>query len=119
MANQLELILEAEKRGLSIPQEKQSLLDEARRRGLVPSLGLEALTPEQRTVVEQKSIERKQEAVRTGKRALLEEAPETVGGIVGGVGGAIVGGVPGAIIGAGVGGAIGETISQLFTEEEL
>lgn len=37
--NKLDLLLEAEKRGLPIPEDKRPLLEEARKRGLVPEAG--------------------------------------------------------------------------------
>ena len=119
MADQISLILEAEKRGLAIPEEKQSLVNEARRRGLIPSLSMEALTPEQKVTETARIEQEQQENIKSAKRAFVEEAPETIGGIVGGVGGALVGGVPGAIVGAGAGGAFGEFVSQTRTEDEL
>lgn len=124
MATQLELILEAEKRGLPIPENKQALLTEARKRGLIPSLSLEALTPEQRKVAEERIETTEQAGIEIGKRKLLEEGPETAGGIIGGIVGGVIGKTPttvraGAAGGAFVGGAAGKTASQLLLGEKL
>jgi hypothetical protein len=54
MPSQVELLLEAERRGI-LPPEKQPLLNEARNRGLIPSATLEestiGITPTQRQQV--------------------------------------------------------------------
>jgi len=115
MAGKLDLLLEAEKRGI-LDSKNQALLSEARSRGIITS---GEQIPEPRTT---------EDIIESGKprgqRAFLEEGPEALGGIVGGIGGALIGKTPGAIragavAGAGVGGAIGKTASQALLGEEI
>lgn len=133
MATTLELLLEAEKRGIleQIPQEKVELLSEARNRGLVPSSKQKQAQP---SLLEQIATTSRQPGAVMAATMFGEGAPfvkavkegdfpigATVGGLVGaGIGAGVTGastlgiGTPaGAVIGGGLGAAFGESMEQM------
>ena len=107
----MELLLEAERRGI-LPADKKILLDEARKRGLVPSLQEEAAPPptiEGASPWEVGQMPTPREALQAN--AGLVETGGTIGGMLGGARiGATVGapfGPPAMAAGALLGGGIG------------
>jgi hypothetical protein len=96
MATLLDTLLEAERRGLPIPEDKQFLLEEARKRNIIEPLHFD----EPRKEVEPKL------------KPFLKEAakPENIGGTIGGfIGKSAVG----RAVGAGIGGMVGEAGEQI------
>jgi len=97
MPSEQDMLIEAYGRGL-LPQEKATLLEEAHSRGLInlPTKSSYKLSQEM-THTPQKEV--------TVDSALVENLPQTTGGIVGGVAGALSPVPGGALLGAGIGGA--------------
>jgi hypothetical protein len=104
MATKLELMLEAEKRGI-LPEDKKSLLFEARSRGLIPKLTADqdpAHTPESRSRLRDIALH------------IAENVPSVTGGMIGAALGLAAGGPAGAVAGAALGGAAGQAEKKLY-----
>lgn len=121
MADQLQLMLEAERRGI-LPADKVALLGEARRRGLVPSL--DGIPTIRKSLVEQIPVEPGANLATTPApetsllgelRGAIETVPALASGAVSGVV-APIAGVVGSVL-QGKGSKEGERIANLVSRE--
>lgn len=109
----LELLLEAERRGL-LPPEEHGLLTEARQRGLIAPARTRS-TDELTAHVQGRSTPLPgfaQPAETTGQRLVRGAAPAMIGGALGMAAGTLIAPGPGTVIGTMLGSAAGEAVTQ-------
>jgi len=107
MTSQLEIIQEAEARGLPIPKDKKALYDEAINRGLI--------TSPKRDRNNEPQLRQAPPKWKETARDIARPVLEGVGGLVGAVAGSGLG-PPGTVAGGGIGYAIGAESADLFEE---
>jgi len=115
----LDTILEAEKRGLPIPEDKMALISEARKRGLVPAIDANATEPVKQSRPSVKDFLKQELFLDDIAEVTKKSALPLAGGIIGAGISTRLG--LGPIPGESVGSTIGEAVNQYFgiTEESL